>query len=117
MVPGAPGSVSLGQWHPYILVEKPTFGGAATPWVEVGRDFYSKNPGIIEARAGQPQFSSAGSLNGLVGGLLYTTGVVGLNLALPAHLKATASFGLEQESSDNNGRRRRKGAGLKLDFS
>ena len=115
-VPAAQGTVSLAQWHPYLLVERPLANESVTPWVEIGHDFYSKNPAIIEARSGNPNFSSsAGSLNGLVGGLLYTTGSVGLNLSLPLHLKATASLGVEQESS-NNQWATTQGAGLSSMF-
>jgi hypothetical protein len=103
VVPASPGTVSLAQWHPYLLVERPFAGESLTPWVQVGHDFYSKNPSIIEARSGRPQYSSsAGSLNGLVGGLLDTTGEVGLNLALPARFKATASLGVERQAADNH---------------
>ena len=102
VIPAGQGSVSLAQWHPSFLVERPLMQEKLTPWVRISHDFYSKNPNDIEARAGQPQFSaSANSLNGLVGGLLIATGEIGLSVALPAHLKLTASIGLEQEASDN----------------
>ena len=103
VIPAGQGGVSLAQWHPYVLVERPLADGRIVPWGSIGHDFYSKNPSVIEARSGTPQFSaSAGSLNGLVGGLLETTVSAGLNLTLPAKLKATASFGLEKQSTDGH---------------
>lgn len=103
VIPAGQGEVSLAQWHPYVLVEKPLAGGRVTPWVELAHSFYSKSPGLIEQRAGRPQFSSSsGSLDGLVGGLLQNTGVIGTNLKLGAGLKLTASLGAEQQATDNS---------------
>ncbi|MFI5349572.1 MAG: hypothetical protein ACHQ2Z_08520 [Elusimicrobiota bacterium] len=103
VIPAGQGGVSLAQWHPFLMVERPLADGKIVPWGQVGHDFYSKNPSVIEARSGRPQFSaSAGSLNGLVGGLLETTVSAGLNLTLPAKVKATGSFGLEKQSTDGH---------------
>jgi hypothetical protein len=101
-IAGDQSSVSVAQWHPYFTVELPLDGGRVSPWILVGHDFYSKNPELIEERAGRPQFStSANSLNGLVGGLVQNTDEVGINVRLPWRLRATASLGVEQIATDN----------------
>jgi len=101
VIPANQGDVSLGQWHPSMLFEKPVQPWLI-PWAAISHSFYSKNPSLIEDRAGRPAFSSSsGALNGLVGGLFNNTGQLGVDFKLPAHLRLSLSLGVEQQASDN----------------
>jgi hypothetical protein len=101
-IPAGQGGVSDGQWQPTLEVEKPFWGKFMTPSVTASHYFYTRNPVVIEQRAGQPNFSSsANSLNGLVGGFFNNSFVAGLKFELPATIMIKGSLGTEQLSSDN----------------
>jgi hypothetical protein len=101
-VPALDSIVSLFQFHPTLEFDIPLFGGKVTPSISAGHYFYSKDPGLIEQRAGEPYFaSSAGGLNGLVGGLFLNNGQVALDLRLPWDIKLRGTLGAEQSASDN----------------
>lgn len=102
VVPPTSGAVELLQLHPNLEVDKPLFGARVTPSITVGHYFYSKDPDLIEQRAGQPLFaSSAGNLSGLVGGLMLNNGQLGLEVRLPWTLKVQGTLGLEQLATDH----------------
>lgn len=101
-VPPLPSSVSLAQWHPYVEAEKPLFNQAVTPSVTLGHYFYTRNPGVIEERAGQPRFAaSAGSLGSLASGLFKNTAQAAVDFALPLRLRFHAALGAEQDAADS----------------
>lgn len=103
VIPGNQSAVTLAQWHPYAHLEVPFAGGAVTPSIDGGHMFYSKTPSEIEARAGRPNFSaSAGSLNGLVGGLQSNTVSAGLSLKLPYGIRLNGSLGVQQSATDDS---------------
>lgn len=100
VLPGGQSAVTLAQWHPSAHAEAPL--GSVTPSLDLGVDLYSKDPALIEARAGKPRFSaSSGSLNGLVGGLISKSGALGVAFKLFWGLRATASLGVQQSATDN----------------
>lgn len=102
VIPADQGDVSLEQWHPTLTFEKPVCKPWILPWVAVSHSFYSKNPDLIEERAGRPNFSSSvGSLNGMVGGLFNNTAQAGLDFKLPAHIRLSFTLGTEQQATDN----------------
>ncbi len=103
VIPPDQSAVTLAQWHPYVHLEAPVFAGAVTPSVDYGHYFYSKNPALIEARTGRPNFSaSANSLNGLVGGLNSDSASAGISVKLPLSVRVNGSFGAARSATDNS---------------
>lgn len=102
VLPPQEGNVTLAQWHPSFEVEKPFWKGSVIPRLSFGHFFYSKNPTLIEARAGRPRFaSSAGSINGLVGGTPKNDAKAGITFLLPGHIDLDGSLGVQQLATDN----------------
>lgn len=97
------GSASMGEWRPQLNFEKPLpFAPKVIPWTTVSHYFYTKNPDIIEQRAGQPRFSAySNSVSGLANGLFNNTATVGVDVKLPAHLRLSVALGVEQQATDN----------------
>jgi hypothetical protein len=103
VVPPLNDAVNLFQFHPTLELDAPLFENKATPFVQIGRSFYSKNPGLIEERAGDPYFAtSANSLNALAGGLFSDDGSIGVNLRLPGEVRLRATLGVEQSATDQS---------------
>ena len=102
LVPPSPTAINVTSWHPQIQLEKPLFKQVVVPSITLGHYFYSKNPIVIEARAGAPRFSaSSGSLGALAGGFFKNNGQAALDFVLPYHSHLHASLGAEQSATDN----------------
>lgn len=102
VVPPGTGSVELFQLHPNLEFDVPLLNGVVTPSIGVGHYFYSKDPELIEQRAGQPIFAgSSAGMSSMVGGLFLNSGQLGVAVKLPWSLKLSGTLGVEQLATDH----------------